>query len=299
MKKLTNEQVIQKSIEIHGDKYLYDKVKYINYHSVIEIYCKKCKIYFKQTVASHISKKCGCPHCANNIKLSKEQFIEKSIKIHGNKYDYTKSKYISNGKVEIYCKKCDKYFLQYSNNHLKGHGCPYCSHNKKSDNKNFKETANIIHNNFYDYSLVNYKNNSTKVDIICPVHGVFKQSPEKHILRKHGCPKCNASKAEKQIDILLKNNDIIFITQKKFNDCRNILPLPFDFYIPDLNICIEFDGQQHFRSFQKFGGIKKLEDTIRNDNIKTEYCLRNNIKLLRIKYNQNIEKILNEQIFKK
>ena len=79
-----------------------------------------------------------------------------------------------------------------------------------------------------------------------------------------------------------------------FKECKNIFPLPFDFYIPHKDICIEYDGEQHYKPIEYFGGVKKFKRLKRNDNIKNKYCKENNIKLIRIKYSQykNIDKIL-------
>ena len=99
-----------------------------------------------------------------------------------------------------------------------------------------------------------------------------------------------------QKDYLAKNN-IEFIEQHRFDDCRNLLPLPFDFYIPSLNLAIEYDGEQHFKLNSCFNKTeKKLREVQKRDNIKTQYCKENNINLLRIPYWEfkNIGNILNK-----
>ena len=155
--------------------------------------------------------------------------------------------------------------------------------------------AKNIYGDLYDYSLSNYINMNTKIKIICPIHDVFYKRPKDHIFNEQGCPYCNQSKGERKIYKYLKENDIIFEIQKRFDNCKNIRCLPFDFYLPDLNTCIEFDGELHFKSYEHFGGEEKLLKTQKNDNIKTEYCKNNDIKLLRIKYDENIINCL-EQI---
>lgn len=104
---------------------------------------------------------------------------------------------------------------------------------------------------------------------------------------------CNKSKGENKIINFLTKNSIKFISQKRFKDCKNKRPLPFDFYLPDLNLCIEYDGQQHFRAFSKFGGDKALYRTVKNDQIKNKYCKNNNINLERISY-KKFDKLENE-----
>ena len=83
-------------------------------------------------------------------------------------------------------------------------------------------------------------------------------------------------------------NNIKYERQKKFTECKNIRKLSFDFYLPNYNIIIEYDGIQHFEIIDYWLGSDGLKDRIFRDNIKTDYCLNNNIKLLRIKYNDNI-----------
>jgi hypothetical protein len=136
----------------------------------------------------------------------------------------------------------------------------------------FIERSIKVHNNKYDYSLVNFINTKNKVKIICSEHGVFEQTPDSHY-RKRGCPKCNKY-------------------SKIWSTLEIINHLPFDFYLPKKNICIEFDGVQHFKdSIYDKNGENLITRKIR-DNIKNEYCIKNNILLIRIKYNENIEEKL-------
>ena len=92
----------------------------------------------------------------------------------------------------------------------------------------------------------------------------------------------------------LLNKNIKFICQHKFIDCKKIKPLPFDFYIPDINTCIEYNGEQHYKSFSFFGGIDKLNKTQENDIIKLNYCKTNNINLIIINNLKSINTMLNK-----
>jgi len=123
-------------------------------------------------------------------RLTTEFFIEKAKKVHGDKYDYSLVDYKDSiTKLKIIC-PVHGIFYQNSNKHLSGRGCQYCTKTKKLTIENFKEKANKKHNNKYDYSLVEYKNNKSKIKIICPEHGVFEQNSKIH-LDGSGCPKCN------------------------------------------------------------------------------------------------------------
>jgi len=281
---ITNSDFIKRSREIHGNKYDYSLVDYKNMKSKIKIICPKHGI-FTQTPIAHLNGS-SCTKC---YLINTKDFIEKAKEIHGNKYDYSLVNYIhSHTKIKIICKKHD-IFEQTPHNHIINKTiCPKCSYYKKTKNiTKFIDDANKTHNNKYDYSLVNYVNNKTKVEIICPEHKIFKQSPIDHI-RGCGCPTCKSSKGELKIRNYLKKHKISFEPQHSFDDCKNILQLSFDFYIPEKNICIEFDGIQHFQPVKYFGGEDEFKLTQLRDKIKNKYCKDNNIKLLRIKYNENI-----------
>jgi len=157
----------------------------------------------------------------------------------------------------------------------------------------FVQRSEIIHNYKYDYSLVEYINAHTKVKIICPNHGIFEQSPNSH-LQNVGCPKCNRSKGEEQIEKYLLEKNIQFINQYRFDNCKDKRKLPFDFYLPEHNACIEFDGKQHFKLENYFwGGEKTVKNTQKHDNIKNDYCMKNNIILFRINYKDDLFDKLN------
>ena len=239
----------------------------------------------------HYLDKCGCPSCDPTNILGNKKFIEKSKLIHGEKYDYSKVNYEKNNiKVEIICQYHGSYFQQ-PGAHLRGQGCPDCCGNKKSTTEEFISKSNKKHHNLYDYSLVNYLTKRDKVKIICKEHGVFEQKAYVH-LQGHGCPICNNSKLEIYLRNKLKNMNISFFQNYKFDDCRNILPLPFDFYIPSRNLLIECDGVQHFVAVDYFGGENRLEYQMKNDSIKNDYCKDFDIDLKRVKSYREIEDLL-------
>ena len=235
-----------------------------------------------------------------------EKFKNKASIIHNNKYNYEKSIYNGNKEKLIITCLLHGDFSQTPHEHLSKRGCRDCANlrlrNKfGKNNEDFIKEANLIHNYFYNYSETNYINRSLKVDIICPKHGLFKQLP-KHHLNYSGCPVCKSSKGEKIITNYLINNNIKYIPQFTFDNCiGKKKKLPFDFFLPDYNICLEFDGMQHYSDkhfhFNSNGKInEKFNDRVENDLKKTNYCINNNIRLLRIKYTDmdKIEIIIND-----
>lgn len=224
------------------------------------------------------------------IKLSQEQFIRDAKKIHNEKYDYSKVVYVnSRAKVTIVCSLHGD-FDQKSSAHRFGQGCPKCVPQKQPLTLNqFIEKSNKIHDNKYLYSMVEYSNNDKKVSIICQSHGIFNQLPGSH-LAGHGCPKCKKSIGEDRVRDCLNNYGLKFIEQVSFDGCTNKLPLRFDFYLPDNNCVIEYDGVDHFkpvtRSKNDTLSEYRFELMKKNDEIKNKFCLDKNIKLYRITYKE-------------
>lgn len=241
--------------------------------------------------------------------LTTSEFISKAKAIHGNKFDYLLTKYINNKtKVKIIC-PTHGIFEQLPCNHLAKKGCPSCGQliiNSKLRKTyiDFVDRSKSKHDNKFNYSLINehsYHDMSTKVPIICETHGTFYITPHNH-LQGQGCPKCKQSFGEKEIELYLTKNNINHIPQYRFNKCKDKKTLPFDFYLPDHKICIEFDGEQHYKPM-RFGSdenkmLLKFKQTQHHDSIKNQFCNNNQIKLIRIPYYnfKNIITILNESL---
>ena len=233
----------------------------------------------------------------HKLNFNTQIFTKKAKKIHGNLYDYSKVDYKnSRTNISIICKN-HGIFQQTPMSHLSGSRCYDCAIEENSKNRyksqvSFISDVKKIHGDLYDYSKVTYKGVKNRIDILCKKHGFFSQFPRDH-LKGCGCPKCNYSKGESNIFKILDDSKHNFFTQHKFKDCKNKTQLKFDFYLPELNICIEFDGIQHFEPREKFGGKNSFLKVKENDNIKNRYCLDNNIPLLRIKYtDKNLDEIL-------
>lgn len=194
---ITLDKFIEKSNQIHGNKYDYSKVEYKHVTDIVTIICPEHG-EFKQQARQHYRGQ-GCPKCgidkrSKKSRLTTKQFIQKAQSVHGNKYDYSKVNYITNNEKVIIGCPVHGYFEMTPHQHLAGCGCSKCGNHEKGSNKRmtleeFVERAKQIHNNEYDYSLVKYKNNREKVQIICPKHGIFEVSPYVH-LSGHKCPSC-------------------------------------------------------------------------------------------------------------
>ena len=211
-KRKTHEEFINEANKAHNNLYDYSKINYINSNTNI---CIICKIHgeFEQIPSNHLKGQ-KCPKCSGRNKTT-EDFIIEANKVHNHLYDYSKAKYInSTTKLIITCKTHGD-FEQLSNSHLDGSGCPKCGFIKNADlqrgnNEDFIKKSNIIHNNIYDYSKVNYINQSTKVIIGCKIHGDFEQTPNNHThkTQPRQCPKCStintANKRRSNKDVFIQ-----------------------------------------------------------------------------------------------
>ena len=205
-KKTTAEFIIQAKV-VHGDRYDYSNTVYKTNKKPIEFLCLSCKKTINLTANNHLigfgCKKCHPRFPKGGDLLSQEVAIKHFKSIHGDRYDYSKVKYLGSGKkVAIICKECDQTFMQTPRVHKRGSGCPACNKNKKLTQEQVIEMFEIAHNGKYDYSKVVLENCKSKVEIICKqCNNTFWQRPSHH-KRGSGCPYCANNTSISQEDII-------------------------------------------------------------------------------------------------
>jgi very-short-patch-repair endonuclease len=288
-------EFINKANKIHNFKYDYKYLEedYKDNKTKVRIVCKEHGIFI-QSPNAHLMPR-GCNTCARRDFKSIESFITESNKKHNSKYDYSKVNFVSvKSDVIIICPKHGE-FEQNAYNHVLGSGCRKCSECEKYTQESVLDKFKEVHGDRYDYSLVNFKSIREKVEIICKKHGSFLQEAFSHY-QNQGCPKCKSSKGEERIMKYLISNKIQYEYQKKFEGLKNQKYLPIDFYLPDYNLCIEYDGKQHFQPVEVRGGTESFEILKENDSKKAHFCQNMGINLLRIAYYDfdNIESIIGE-----
>ncbi|WP_146526083.1 PDDEXK family nuclease [Novipirellula artificiosorum] len=221
--------------------------------------------------------------------MTREEFISRAVAIHGDQYDYTLVNYRgTRSKVKIFCPKHGG-FMMTAARHIAGRGCERCCFERfqRERRLSFWEFVEAVANTHgpyrYDYQLENHINQYSKIKIICPSHGEFLQSVANH-MRGHGCPTCSESEGERRVREALMALSIGFLEQHRFANCKSKRALPFDFYVPEHKLAIEFDGQQHYEASNYWGGEAKFEQTKRHDQIKSRFTRENALTLLRIPY---------------
>lgn len=295
-KKKTHEEYVEELAIKNPDLEVLER--YINATTPISHRCK-IDMYEWKAVPNNLLRGHGCPKCANVLKKTTNEYMKELSKINPN--IMVLGKY-SGAHIPIkhYCKVHDITWMISPTNALSGNGCYECSKEKiglklRKKHDEYVKDLSIVNPNIE--IIDEYINAHVHILHRCKIDGCEWYAQPYNILNGTGCPQCNESHGERQIRQWLQNNKFNYIPQKTFDDCKNKQYLPFDFYLPDYNVCIEYDGEQHFRPVDHFGGecgFKKRKD---NDAIKTKYCNDNNINLLRIPYFKNVEEELKKFLF--
>lgn len=301
------ELFISKSKLIHGDKFTYDNAIYVNAKTKVSVTCNTHGD-FLISPNNHLNGG-GCPKCRGRwttLEEAHSEFINKANDIHQWKYDYSEvilNPKDKNHKIKIKC-KLHGYFFQLPRAHVHNKsGCTECGkvtfHTKTNLGvDNFVAKARVVHGNKYAYDKVVYRHAHEKVIITCPLHGDFSITPANHWSAQVGCPscyKCSSSKGEQAVKKWLDDNGYRYKCQMTFNGLIHVSPLKYDFYIKELNLLIEFDGEYHYIPItfsKKITAEEQFKLTQLRDQIKTEYAKTNGIHLLRIRYDDDITHIL-------
>lgn len=288
-RKLTKEEAQEKlnavrpKVEIISD--------YNGMYSYITCRCRTCDYVWSTKLHTLIySVSVGCPRCAIEVRnknemISHDNFVARvkkknsNIKIIGK---YTGMKH----RIDVECSICGNQWAPIADSIANCNtGCPVCGRDKVSEKKRMSHNDFVNRCKLADVTPIEeYTGLRNKILVRCNKCGEEYMAPPASLLAGHGCPLCRQSKGERIISLCLNENNIKFIPQYMFDICRDKNPLPFDFYLPEDNVCIEYDGEQHFRAVNYFGGEEGLAIRQKHDDMKTKFCNNNKIKLIRIRY---------------
>ena len=272
-KKSSNtDEFIKKATAIHRNKYSYEKTVYKKNKLNVTITCREHGD-FLQTPDTHLGGK-GCTECGKIIGIKKktkttELFVERSVAVHGAKYDYSRSEYTGRFKdIIIVCREHGE-FKQTPGSHLSGSGCPVCGQESRNiklteTTEEFIKKSIEIHGSKYDYNKTEYIHGNTEVIITCAIHGDFLQTPNNH-KDMCGCPVCGKiiSKPEIELaDFLAEFGEVIRNDRTFLKNYKEI-----DIIMPGFKLCVEYNGTVwHSERFSKdpvwhmFNKQKECED---------------------------------------
>lgn len=298
--------------KVFKGKYEIEKV-IINSGDNIEVFCESHG-YFKKDFTS-LKRGHGCPTCIKFTKKSgtkkdTESFIFLSKDTHKDWFNYSNTNYVdSKTKVNLTCNRCGYNFDQLPRINLSGKGCPNCwthrnrlpKYNSRNTLEDIEERCKVFFEDTLDFSNSESKTSNEKITVFCKKCNNNFDQYTGHLIRGVGCQICSRSekqsKPEKLIESILKENNIKYECEKSFEGCSHKNKLRFDFYLPELNTCIEYQGEQHYNPISIFGGEDALKKQIIKDQVKRKYCTENNIKLLEVSYKDNIQKVLTAEYF--
>ena len=275
-------------IEIRG--------KFINLKTQLLCYCKKHD-YEWMGYPTSILKGCGCKYCKSEKIHAAHSLTQEEFEQRIDKTIIPLGKYVNqNEKILVKCKKCGHIWEAFPSNLMKGSGCPACSHHYKNNEIFLKELAKITDTII---PLEEYIGACEKILCQCIIcKNTFKTTPHK-LLTYRGCPFCRKSKGESAINLILSNQKILYERPKTYDDLLGVNggKLSYDFYLPDYNLLIEYQGEYHDGTARN-QTEEQFKVQQEHDRRKREYAKKHNIALLEIWYwdFDNIEQILSEKL---
>lgn len=297
MQKLTELEVKDRVKKFHNGKIVMIS-PYKQAKTKAEFQCNVCEATWFATPYD-VYTKSGCPNCAGSMRKTTEIYKKEVFNLVGNEYTVLGEYNGTHSKIKLKHNECGHEFEMIAKSFISGQRCPNERYKKtaKSNGIPFERIQKIIHEQFNgEYEIVgDFTFTSRKAKIKHSKCGkIFNCQPTRIIQRAQGCPNCYSSKGEDAVREWLEENNFEFEEQFKIPECKNLRPLPFDFCVKtgDSFVLIEYDGIQHF--VPKFGQ-KQLDQIQFTDNIKNQFCIDNNIKLIRIKY----KRTSNYQLLKK
>lgn len=236
-------------------------------------------------------------------KITTEEFSHRLYQIYGNQFDVL-SEYVSNNtKIKLKCNRCGNiiYKAPVKMTGRAKEGCYICSGKNRYKDRNYLQKE--VDKKYPDQFIILGEYTTSKTPILVKritCSHVYYISPD-NLLRGKGCPKCSIRQSSYMdiVESYLSNHMITYIKEARFPDCKNIRTLPFDYYLPDYNMCIEVDGEFHFNNNSKDLNLQSnYHEVSKRDNIKTAYCINNNIRLLRLPYYDKdiFTSILNQEL---
>ena len=279
-RRLTNSEFIKQAKAIHGNTYSYSNTRYVTNKQRLVV---TCRLHgdFSQLPNNHLRgagcNKCGTKRTSQKKTIPYKEFLRRARIVHGDRYEYHGNNYVNmSTKTRITC-RIHGDFWQLPDNHVsKGSNCSRCGDTSVSicktlDTKYFIRMATEVHGDTYDYSQSKYKRMKARVLILCPTHGAFYQTPDKHLMGR-GCPKCVSvvSKGEQRLADFLREFTTVIQSDKE-----TIPPYEIDILLPEHNMGIEYNGNYwHSEAQHKRARTHLLE--------KQELCKNKGIRIIHV-----------------
>ncbi len=268
-KRKTDEEFKQEIYNLVGNEYTFLD-SYVNNKTKIRVRHNKCGNVYEVQPNNFLTG-IRCPYCSGKHQKTDEEFKQEVYDMVDNDYVFL-DKYINNHmKLRVKHNECGNVYEVSPKHFLEGHGCPYCGGTHKKTDKEFKQEVYDLVGNEYTF-LEPYVNNYTKIKVKHNKCGNLYEVQPGIFIFGIRCPYCNSPKGELIIDKILKSLGIDYETQQTFPDLKDKYYLSYDFYLPDQNILIEYQGIQHYQPVDIFGGETQFKNQQKHDKMKLDYA---------------------------
>lgn len=291
----TDEEFKRRVKELVGDDYTFQEI-YVNSSTKLSVKHNKCGNMYG-VIPNTFLRGSRCPYCkVRKKKKSNEQFIKEVKERAGDDYTFQEEYKGAQTKIKVRHNVCGFEFMITPSSFLNKAPCRRCSKTIKPTTAEFKKIVEKSGNGEYEV-LGKYINNLTKVKMKHKTCGYVYSVIPSSFTSGTRCPRCISSRGEERIADYLDKKEIIYQREKMFLGTGG---KRFDFYIEKINLCIEYDGEQHFKPVKHWGGEEALRKAQKSDLFKNEFCNENGIELIRIPYwdFERIEFLLDDHLKK-
>lgn len=260
-----------KAREVHGDKYTYKSQDWVDYVGYITYDCAVHGEH-RQSMSNHLNG-AGCPECAylvigDKVRYNLEEFIPLARRVHGDKYQYEAITMVGpDSAIEFICEKHGKVVAS-TYVHLNGAKCKRCANEERGFNsrdtlESFIPKAEKLHGNKYLYLSLDFSPSASRVNYLCPTHGLINQSSAGHI-SENGCPRCTnrVSRQNNELADFLTSLGLEIKLEHRFPNSRKFI----DLTIPSHNLAIEYNGNYWHSSEYLTTDYHKEKTKLANDN---------------------------------
>ena len=281
----TNSQFKKEVYDLVGNEYTFLDY-YATAKTKIRVKHNKCGHIYRVDPNSFLQGR-RCQYCHSNAKKTNVEFRKEVYNLVGDEYTFLDPYVNANTKIKVKHNKCNNIYGVKPGNFLHGSRCPYCAgYINKTDDQFKEEVYNLVGD---EYTFLDpYVNSETKIRVKHNKCGnVYSVRPSDFISHRTRCPYCNSPKGELIITKILDRLSIFYESQKTFDDLKDIAYLSYDFYIPDQNTLIEYQGIQHYQPIEYFGGESQFKIQQKHDKLKADYAKAHNYNLITVPYTKD------------
>ena len=283
-KRKTDEEFKQEVFSLVKDEYVFLDT-YANKRTKIRVKHNVCGNVYEVKPNNFIRGR-RCPYCSGNVKKTNTQFKQEVFDLVGSDYTFLESYVGANNKLRVKHNQCGNIYEVTPYHFISGSRCPYCFGTIKKTDKEFKQEIYSLVGDEYVF-LDTYVNNRTKLKVKHKTCGNVYEVLPTNFIQGYRCPYCNSPKGETIINKILDTLNLNYETQQTFDDLKDDRLLSYDFYLPDQNILIEYQGIQHYQPIDYFGGEATFKKQQKHDKMKLDYAKNNGYNLIAVPYTED------------